>query len=53
MTTKQEFDLAIQVVQSCTATLQCGCEFDVDDAVLLRRACNRFISAYNCIGLDE
>lgn len=53
MTTKQEFDLAIQIVQSCTATLQCGCAFDEDDAVLLRRACNRFITAFNSLGVDE
>lgn len=47
MTTKQEFDLAYEVVNSCTATIQCGCSFDENDAYMLREACERFIAAFN------
>lgn len=53
MTTEQEFDLAIQIVQSCTATLNCGCAFNETQAIHLRMVCRRFIVAFEKLQIDE
>lgn len=45
MTTKEEFDEAIKLLVSCTASVSCGCEIDDLQADWLRFKCISYIRA--------
>lgn len=45
MTTKEEFDEAIKLLVSCTASVACGCEIDDLQADWLEFKCRSFMKA--------
>lgn len=46
MTTEQEFQKAIEMLINCKATLECGCEYEIEKAEYLNYLCKRYIETY-------
>ena len=46
MSTKEEFQKAIELVIACKASVSCGCEIDEEKADCLYYQCKSYIEAY-------
>lgn len=45
MTTSEEFQKAMELVNSCKATIKCGCKYDKDQAEQLAYICKWYLKA--------